>query len=85
MLGTRPDERYRRASNTTLDHIVPVVGISLTAIVSGEQIVGQPPHTVHIPLTEDEVVEYEAYAYYQDRLADCWLEVRRNDRRRKCS
>ena len=85
MLGTRPEERRRRGSKTTLDYIARGVGLSPTAIVGGDEIEGQPPRTMHTPLTEGEGVAYETYAYYEDRRADCWLEVRCNDRRRKCS
>ena len=80
-----PRGRRRHGSNTTLDHIAPPgAGLGLTGIVGGDEIEGQPPRTMHIALTEGERVEYEMYAYYQDRRAGCWREVICNDRWRKC-
>ena len=69
MLGTRPEERRRRGSKTTLDHIAPGVGLSSTVIVDGDEIEGQPQRTMYIPLTEGEDVAYETYTYYEDRRA----------------
>ena len=45
------------------------IGIGVTGIAGNQEVEGQPPGTMHIALTDGEIVEYSYTRYYQGRAA----------------
>ncbi len=45
------------------------IGIGVTGIAGNQEVEGQPPGTMHIALTDGEIVEYSYTRYYQGREA----------------